>query len=168
MEQCETKIPSKPFFGGTAATLEKFKSILKTISIDGTTYKIENWLKEVEIISGLIPNKAQIWIPYGGAEFYGTLKEIVWDKYKFKGYGISNSFPETIDWWFYEPHMIVTGPDGIDYYVYEYTFYKKIKNKVRSAIVRKNQKPKRKFLSQLDISKLKKSEIIDNSINKRK
>lgn len=168
MEERKIENPAKPFFGGTGATLEKLKSILKTINVDGTTYKIENWLKEVEVIAGLILNKDKIWIPYGGAEFYGTLKEVVWDKYKFKGYGISTRFPETIDWWCYEPHMIVTGPNEVDYYVYEYTFYKEIKNKVRDAIVRKNQKPKRKFLSQLDISKLKKSEMIDNSINKRK
>lgn len=159
--------PTEPYFGGTEATLERFKSILKTVNVDGTRYKIENWLKEVEIIAGLIPGKDKVWIPYNGAEFYGILKEVVWDKHKFRNYSISLNFPETMDWWYYEPYMIVTGPNEIEYYVYEYSFYKKIKNKVRDAIVRRNRKLKRKFLSQSDIALLKRTEMIANSINKR-
>lgn len=146
------------YFGGTGVTLSKLCKVLPIWSVDGTRYKMENWIKEVKIIDSLVPGVSKIWIPYGGAEYYGTLKEVVWKKIHFEGYGFQT--PESKDWWFSEPYMLVDYEDKT-YYIYEYTFYKKDKHKVRRAYADKQKKPKRKFLSQKDIADIKKEQSLN-------
>jgi len=156
----------KPYFGGAGITYDKLVKLMETINVDGTTYKFENWLKEVEVFENLIPGKSLVWIPYGGAECYGVLSEVVWCKYEIKHYSFRTE--ETMDWWFYEPYLIVKLDEEHVYYVYEYTYYKKIKHKVRSAYATKAMKEKRKFLSAKDISEIKRNTAIENSFIKRK
>lgn len=145
-------------FDGTNITIDKLKSIIPTINIDGTIYPIEDWIKEAEIIINL-PIGSQVWIPYNKME-YGKLKETIYEKRKFKDYSYCTQ--ETKDWWILEPYMIVESLDGDEYYVYEYTFYKNIKHKVRYALAVKQRKPKRKFLTRQEIVEFKKKAAINN------
>jgi hypothetical protein len=164
----------KPYFFGTGITLEKLCQICRTRNIDGTTYKTEEWLAEVDVMANLKIGDP-VWIPYGGAEVYGTLKEVVWNKYEFKHYidttGRLHGYPiEALDWWFYEPHMkvdITIDGEYRCYYVYEYTFYKEQKHKERDAWNRKIKQPKRKFHSMALMGDIKKWEAIENSVKKR-
>lgn len=109
----------KPYFGGTGATLEKFCIIHQKIGVDGTNYKSENWFKEISVFESLKPGD-KVWIPYGGTQKYGKFKRIEWATRQFKHYGYCT--PETQDWWYYEPYLIVEY-NGNEYYVYEYSFY---------------------------------------------
>lgn len=148
------------YFGGTGITLEKLKEICPTVNVDGTTYKIENWLKECEVFDKLIPNVSKVWVPYGGAEEYGILRNIVWTKLQLGDY----DFPENSkDWWIYEPHLEVE-LNGVIWYVYEVTFYKTwVKRKSQIKELRRRQlEPKRKFLSRKDLINLKIQEAIEN------
>ena len=164
----------KPYFGGTGISLEKLCKILPNWNIDGTRYKMEDWLAECAVLETLIEGKSEIWIPYGSAERFGILRRVVWDKINFKGYGFSTE--ETEDWWFYEPYMeveyykegdTIENPENC-YYVYEYTFYKKQKHKVQRAYLQKVKRAiKGKFLSLKDIADIKKKAAIENSVTKR-
>jgi hypothetical protein len=150
------------YFGGTGITLEKLKQVMPTINVDGTTYKLEDWFKECDIFKKLTPGKSKVWVPYGGAEYYDTLKEVVWCKYNFKHYFEQDEYK---DWWIYIPYLIVG-----DYYVYEVSFYKKYvkrKSQIRE-LNRRKLEPKRKFLSYKDIEILKRDEIINNRKRKNK
>lgn len=152
----------KEYFGGTNITLEKLVELMPTINVDGTTYKLENWFKECEVFEKLITGKSKVWIPYGGAEYYGTLKEVVWVKYNFSAYYDGDEYK---DWWVYEPYLIVD-----EYFVYEVSFYKRnVKRKSQiPELNRRRLEPKRKFLSRQDIINLKRDEIIDNRKRKEK
>lgn len=148
------------YFGGTNITLEKLKAIMPTINVDGTTYNIENWFAECDVFEKLVPNKSKVWVPYGGAEDWGILKEVVYDKYEFSNY----SFPdECNDWWVSVPYLIVE-LNGINYYVYEISIYNRmVKRKSQiHELNRRRLEPKRKFLSKQDIIEFKKQEIINN------
>ncbi len=147
------------YFGGTGITLEKLKEVMPTINIDGTSYKIEDWLKECIVFDKLVPNKSKAWIPYSVWE-YNTVTEVIWDKYLFEGY----SFPEECkDWWVSTPHCKVQSIER-EYNVYEISFYKNWKRKTQMKhLIEQSDKPKRKFLSSKDIAELKKQEAIVNS-----
>jgi hypothetical protein len=147
------------YFGGTGITLDKLKKVMPTINVDGTTYQIEDWLKECEKFDKLVPNKSKVWIPYNVWK-YNTVIEVVWDKYKFKTY----SFPEEMnDWWVSEPYCKVAHENG-EYFVYEISFYKRWKRKTQmSHILEQEKKPKRKFFSSKEIAEFKKAEAIENS-----
>ncbi|SRR6266403_330129 len=153
------------YFGGTGITLEKLKEVMPTINVDGTSYKIENWLNECIKFDKLVPNKSKVWIPYSVWE-YNIVSEVIWDKYQFEGY----SFPdECKDWWVSVPYCKVNGKNAEGVYnVYEISFYKnwKRKSQMKHLIVQ-SDKPKRKFLSSKDIAELKKQEVISNSNSKR-
>lgn len=163
------------YFGGTDITLEKLKEVESTMFIDGSHYKIEDWLKECEIFDKLIPNVSKVFIPYGGTLDYGILVEVVWDKIfinpeKVKYFWEDEEVdlhPETRDWWIYEPYLKVLYND-IEYFVYEISIYKGWKRKSQMKYLAEQAlKPKRKFLSKKDIRELKKQEMISNSQNKR-
>jgi len=145
-------------FGGTGITIEKLKSIKPTNNVDGTTYKIEAWIKEAELICSL-PIDTKVWIPYNKME-YGKLKEIVMQKFRFEGYSFCT--PDTIDWWILEPYMNVEDSEGNIWFVYEYSFYKRMKCKVREALAIKQSKPKRKFISSKELAETKRKEAINN------
>lgn len=147
---------NKQYFGGTDLTIDKLIEVYPTINVDGTTYKIENWLKECEVFDKLIPNKSTVWIPYNEWRT-STNFEVVWDKEFF-----SNSNP---DWFVYEPYLVVEN----NWYVYEISFYKKWKRKTQmNHLIEQNQKPKRKFLSKKDISDIIKQEHINNRNEKNR
>ena len=154
------------YFGGTGISLEALKKVMPTIGVDGTTYQIEKWLEECAVFDSLVPGKSKVWIPYGGVMEYGTLVEVVWDKYQLKNY----SYPEgTEDWWVMEPHLKVSreGHEG-EWYVYEVTFYKSWRRKSQMKHLEiQRAKPKRRFLSAADIAEIKKQEVIANSVGKR-
>ena len=144
-----------PYFGGKGATLEEFKKMRTTLNIDGTTYKIEDWLQECAAIDKLEPGKTPVYVPYGGAEEYGVLVRVEWDKREYDN-----------GWWVYEPVLIVLLND-INWYVYEYTFYKNWRRKTQRKHLRiVKQRPKGKFLSKKDIAELKRNEAIENSKKK--
>lgn len=160
---------ARQYFGGTGITLEKMKEVLgDRFNVDGTTYTIDRWLAECAVFDALIPGKSKIWVPYGGAEFFGELIAVEWDKHEFKGY--SYSTPETEDWWIAEPYLRVKHEtEDNEYYVYEVTFYKNIRRKSQAAhLTRQQAKPKRKFLTKQDIIDFKRQEVISNAQNKRK
>lgn len=157
-----------PYFFGTGITLGKLREELPTHNVDGTRYKTDAWLKECAVIDSLVIGKSQIWIPYESAQIFGTLKEIIWNKYEFKYY----NFPsECEDWFIYEPYMLVDATiDGIEhcYYVYEYTFYMKQRRKTQHSHIDKIRKRgKQKFYSHKEMGLFKQQESIQNSINKR-
>lgn len=155
------------FFGGTGITLDKLKHIKPKINVDGTTYHIEDWLKECELFSRLEVGKTPIYVPYSGAQDYGILHEVVWDRYEFKHFGISEKYPETKDWWIAEPYLKVRFAGGL-WYVYEVTFYKKWRRKTQlNHIDRVRARGKGKFLNRQDIIALKRTEVIENSVRKR-
>lgn len=169
------EINNNKYFGGTDITLEKLKEVESTMFIDGSHYKIEDWLKECEIFDKLIPNVSKVFIPYGGTLDYGVLVEVVWEKYyinpeKRKCFWKEDEVdlhPETRDWWISEPYLKVLYND-IEYYVYEISIYKSWKRKSQMKYLAEQAlKPKRKFLSKKDIRELKKQEMISNSRNKR-
>ncbi len=146
------------YYGGTDITLEKLCKVMPSCNIDGTTYKTEDWIKECAVIDNLKIGQ-KIFIPYGGCEDYGILKEIVWDKFNFKGKGLCTD--ETKDWWYYEPTMMVSyfkdGEEHI-YYVYEYSFYIGHTRFYRDY----NRKSKRKFFSMKEMAEVKKNTAIEN------
>lgn len=152
------------YFGGTGITLEKLKAAMPTINVDGTTYRIEDWLRECARFDELVPGKDKLWIPYQVWE-RGTVTEVVWPRHEFKHYGHTE---ETQDWWVAEPHAKVKrdGHEG-EYLVYEITFYKNWRRKSQMKEILRKQGPKRKFLSQRDMADLKKQDAIDNSKRKR-
>jgi hypothetical protein len=160
----ENKDLSK-YFGGTGITLEKLKKVMPTINVDGTTYKIENWLRECLVFDALTVNKSKVWIPYNVWE-RGVVTEVVWQKFNFKNYSFATE--ETKDWWIYEPYLKVQreGHEG-EYYVYEVTFYKTWPRKTQMKELARRTGPKRKFLSQKAVAELKKQEAIANSQKKR-
>lgn len=116
------------YMGGTNISLERLKELGVTASIDGTTYPIENWFKEIEIFESLEIGKSKVFVPYGGTEKHGTLVGIEWDKHIFKDY---NHTDETEDWWFFEPVLLVKveGKEG-NFFVYEYSYYEENKEVV--------------------------------------
>lgn len=160
------------FFGGTGITFEKLKKVMPTVNIDGTTYKIEDWLKECALFNRLVPGKTPVWVPYGGAQDFGILESVVWDKYEFKHYidetGKLKGHPiECKDWWFSEPYLRVRFAGGV-WYVYEISYYKKIRRKTQlNHLDRIRARGKGKFLDKRDIAALKRMESIENSIRKR-
>ena len=150
----------KQYFGGTGITLEKLKKICPTINVDGTTYKIEEWLKECEVFDTLIVNKSKIWVPYSGAEEYGVLRKITRN---IRSFSFFSPKEELKDWWVSEPYLEVE-LNGLNWYVYEVSIYKKwVKRKSQlKELNRRSLEPKRKFLSYKDINNLKKIEAIEN------
>ncbi len=154
------------YFGGTGITLEKLKAVKPTINVDGTTYPIEKWLKECAVFDALVPGKSLVWIPYNVWK-RNLVVEIVWDRFNFKGYNFATN--EMQDWWIAEPYCTVKNPDGEgEYNVYEISFYKRWKRKTQQNHLTKQQaKPKRKFLSKVDIAEFKRQEVITNSQNKQ-
>lgn len=160
------KTNMKPYFGGTGITLGKLKAIMPTHGIDGTQYKIENWLKECELFDNLKPG-AKVWVPYGGAQEFGVLKEVVWkQRFNFKHYTAYNT-EETKDWYIEEPYLLVE-LNGLTYHVYEISFYKKWKRKTQlNHIDRVRARGKQKFISRKEIGKLKQQEAIDNRNRKK-
>ena len=111
-----------PYYGGTGITEEKLISKLETCYVSGTHYPVKTWLKECAVIESLTPGVSKVWIPYGGTEKHGTLKEIEWNKVQIKGYLKPDD--EGQDWWYYEPILVVVAPDnGYEYFVYEYSAY---------------------------------------------
>lgn len=134
----------KSYFGGTDITLDKIKQLMPTINVDGTEYKIENWLKECEVFDKLVINKSKVWIPYDVWE-RDFVKEVIWQKHNFKHY----SFPEYAeDWWVYVPYCITNS----GYYIYEITFYKNWKRKTQmKELLKRKAEPKRKFLSRKEL-----------------
>jgi len=151
------------YFGGTGITLEKLKEVMPTTNVDGTTYKIEDWLKECARFDALVPNVSKLWIPYDVWE-RGVVTEVVWQRHNLKHYNTE----DTKDWWVAEPYakVLCEGHEG-EYYVYEISFYKKWKRKTQMKhLIDQQKKPKRKFLSKSDIIELKKQEVITNRLNK--
>ena len=108
-------------FGGTGITRDKLIGLVGSWNVDGTQYQLDNWLDEVDLFRRLVPGVSKVWIPYGGAECYGMLERIEWDKVKIKNYSFATE--ETKDWWFYTPTLIVKDDEGAEWYVYEYSFY---------------------------------------------
>lgn len=161
-----TEVLSK-HFGGKGITLEKLLKILPKYGVDGTNYSTRTWLADVATINTLLPGKSPVYIPYGGAQVFGVLKEVIWDKYEFKVH-IDNT---DVWWWIHEPHMLVDVViDGEErcYNVYEYTFYKNLKRKTQwKHIDNVGKRGKQKFYSRKEMSALKKQHDIVNSINKR-
>ncbi len=155
----------REYFGGTGITLEKLKTILPKHNVDGTNYPIENWLKECALFNRLIEGKSPVYVPYSGAQDFGILHRVVWDKYEFKDYGFVTE--ETKDWWIAEPYLEVRLGGGI-WYVYEVTFYKSWKRKTQlNHIDRVRKRGKGKFLDRRDIAVINRMAVIENSIKKR-
>lgn len=164
------------YFGGTDICLEKLKELHPDMYIDGTTYQLEDWLKECEVFDKLIPDVSKVFIPYGGTLDYGILVEVVWNKlyinpekvkYFWEDDIEEDLYPETRDWWIYEPYLKVRYNE-LEWYVYEVTYYKSWKRKSQMKYLAEQAlKPKRKFLSKEDIREIKKQEMISNSQNKR-
>jgi hypothetical protein len=159
------------YFGGTNCTLQKLIQFQPKWSMDGTRMLMMDYLKECKIIDELIPNKSKIWVPYLGAQKYGILKSTEWTKHKVINYYKEEDLDnEKRDWWWMDNpimNVLLLDDDGVEhiYHVYEYSFYNRMPLKYR---LWKEKGPKRKFLSQSDIAKIKKNESIINSVNKRK
>ena len=140
------------YFGGTGITLEKLKKVMPTMNVDGTTYKIEDWLKECAVFDALVPGKSKVWIPYNVWE-QGIVSEVVQNRYNFGSY---NWPDEMKDWWVAEP-MVKANFNSIEWYVYVITFYKNWRRKSQMKhLTAQREKPKRKFLSQKDMADIKK------------
>lgn len=109
------------YMGGTNISFEGLNKYYKTFSMDGTNMKLEDYFNELIVFDNLIPNVSKVFVPYGGVtDKHGILKRVEWEKHNVCDYGYANA--ENDDWWFFNPFLVVE-LDGIDYYVYEYSYW---------------------------------------------
>lgn len=109
------------YMGGTNISLERLKELGTTAFVSGTSYEIEDWLEEVEIMDNLVVGDSRVYVPYGGTEKHGKLVGLEWQRHTFKDY---NHTEETEDWWYFKPILLVKvdGKEG-EFFVYEYSLY---------------------------------------------
>ncbi len=108
------------YMGGTNISLDGLVSIWGSLNVDGASYPMVEWFKEIEVFETLIPDESKVFIPYGGCEKHGIFKRIEWNRIKIKNYSMCTE--QTEDWWFFEPHLVVE-LDGVEWFVYEYSAY---------------------------------------------